>query len=388
MLTSSMFAQNMIVNEMGRYTDGRETACEISTYDKGSQRLFSTNAAVDSIDVIDVSNPTSPVLINQIDVLSYGGGVNSLVSIGGGYIAAAIQNTVKTDNGFVVIFGTDGAFVAQVTVGALPDMITYAPTTQKLLVACEGEPDDDYIIDPNGSIAIVDLSNGVAGLSQTDVILLTFDDAPTTIPGSLRKPGTTWSQDLEPEYIAVSGDESWAMVNCQESNVFIKVDLVNNVVSDYIGLGFKDHSLAGNGFDASDKDDVIDIKTWNVLGVYQPDAIAMFEANSNTYVVTANEGDGRDYDGYSSEVRVEDLTLDETVYLPSEDTQNELEMGRLKTLQWMLLVTLITMEKWIKFTVTERVLSVFGMKMESWFGIRRSNRTIHRSESRELFQLQ
>jgi hypothetical protein len=329
-LSGSLFAQNILVNELGRFTDGRDEACEISAYDQATKRVFTTNSAVDSIDIIDLSDPNAPVRINQLDVLSYGGGVNSLVSLNNGYLAAAIEAHVKTDSGSVVIYDVNGAFVASVKVGFLPDMITYAPLTKKLLVACEGEPNDEYTIDPEGSIAIIDLSNGV-NIDASNVTTLGFSNAPINIPGSIRKPGTTWTQDLEPEYIAFNANETRAVVICQESNVFVMIDLTTNSISSYKGLGFKDHSVPGNGFDASDKDGIINIQTYNVLGVYQPDAITMYEANGNDYIITANEGDGRDYNGYSSETRVEDLDLDATVYTTGDSLQKKEALGRLKT---------------------------------------------------------
>jgi hypothetical protein len=33
--------------------------------------------------------------------------------------------------------------------------------------------------------------------------------------------------------------------------------------------------------------------------MYQPDSIASFDYYGETYIVTANEGDARDYDGFS-----------------------------------------------------------------------------------------
>jgi hypothetical protein len=36
---------------------------------------------------------------------------------------------------------------------------------------------------------------------------------------------------------------------------------------------------------------------WPMLGMYQPDAIANYQVEGRTYLVTANEGDARDYDG-------------------------------------------------------------------------------------------
>lgn len=325
------YSQALIISETGRYIDSRLAACEISTYDQASKRLFVTNAASDSIDIIDISNPSNPNKMGGINVLNYGGGINSVVNLNNGYFAAAIEAPIKQDSGFVVFFDTAGNFVNSITVGALPDMVTITKDGNKLLVACEGEPSDDYLTDPKGSIGIIDISGGISSLSQANLTLLFFDNAPTTIPGSIKNPNTSYSVDLEPEYIAVNEASTKAAVVCQESNVLILVDLVNNSILGYKGLGFKDHSISGNGMDVSNRDNQFQIKTWNVKGVYQPDAISSFQSNGMTYWISANEGDARDYSGFSSEIRIKDLTLDTTVFPNAAMLQNDTNLGRLNS---------------------------------------------------------
>ncbi len=277
-----------------------------------------------------MSDVSAPSLIQQIAYSSIGA-INSVVNIGGGNIALAVENLNKQDSGYVHILDTNGVFQTSVTVGALPDMITMTHDGQKLLVACEGEPDDDYIVDPEGSIAIIDISSGASTIQQSDVTILGFGAAPTSIPGSIQKPDVPWSQDLEPEYIAVSDDDMTAAVTCQEANVLVLIDLSTNTISSYKGLGYKDWKLPTNTLDVSDKDDTIQFNNWNILGIYMPDAIAAHTSpTGDTYWLTANEGDGRDYDGYSSEVRVKDLDLDTTIY--TAGTQSDENLGRLKTL--------------------------------------------------------
>ena len=122
-----------------------------------------------------------------------------------------------------------------------------------------------------------------------------------------------------------------AAVICQEANVLIFVDLDNDEILSYKGLGFKDYSLAGNAFDASNRDDAINIQNWDVKGVYQPDAIASYTVGGETFFISANEGDGRDYDGYSSEVRIKDLTLDSMVFPDYAMLQEDENLGRLKS---------------------------------------------------------
>ncbi len=324
-------AQNLSIQLLGRYTDGREGACEITAYDSTSQQLFITNSVSDSIDIIDCSNPSQLTKVNAIGMSPYGGGINSVVYLNSGHIAVAVQDSNAQLDGSVVFFDVAGNYVNQLTVGALPDMLTVSPDGMKLLVACEGEPDDSYMVDPEGSIAIIDLSGTVASLTASDVTLLNFQQAPTTIAGGVLKPNTSVAADLEPEYIAVNAASTEAAVVCQENNVLILVDLTADTIKAYRGLGFKDHSVMGNGLDANNTDGMINIGLQPVKGVYQPDAIAAYTVNNATYYVSANEGDARDYAGYSSEVRIEDLLLDSAAFPQAATLQTDAVIGRLKT---------------------------------------------------------
>lgn len=327
----SSAAQQLSFTLAGRYTNGNVAACEISTYDASSKKLFVTNAADNTIDIIDLTNINSPVLLSSIDVTTYGGGVNSVVNLNNGHFAAAIEAVNPMNNGKIVFFTTNGVFVTQVDTGVLPDMVTVTKDGNKVLVANEGQPSDDYLTDPEGSVTIIDISVGIPNITGANATQLDFSGAPSTIAGSLKKPGTTWAEDLEPEYIAVSADSEKAVVTCQESNVFVFIDLTTNTITGYKGLGYKDHSIAGFGLDPSNSDSSPTIGTWNVKGIYQPDATTSIEYNNSTYWLTANEGDGRDYSGYSSETRIKDLTLDATVFPNATALQDNLQLGRLKT---------------------------------------------------------
>lgn len=137
------------------------------------------------------------------------------------------------------------------------------------------------------------------------------------------------SLDAEPEYIAVSGDSRTAYVTLQESNALATVEIATGKVKQVAGLGLKDHSKAGNGLDASDKDGKINIRNWPVFGAYMPDAVAAFEVGGQTYLITANEGDTRDYDGFSDEVRVNKLKLDAAAFPNVAELQKDAALGRL-----------------------------------------------------------
>jgi 2',3'-cyclic-nucleotide 2'-phosphodiesterase / 3'-nucleotidase / 5'-nucleotidase len=152
------------------------------------------------------------------------------VSVRGGILAAAVpQGEDDAGLGKVLFFDVDGTFVTEVTVGALPDMITYTPDGQLVLIANEGQPTQDYLVDPEGSVSIIDVSGGVASLTQDDVTTAGFTafNAPAAIDSRIRifGPNATVAQDLEPEYIAVSHDSTTAWVTLQENNALAIVDL-------------------------------------------------------------------------------------------------------------------------------------------------------------------
>ncbi len=94
-----------------------------------------------------------------------------------------------------------------------------------------------------------------------------------------------------------------------------------------IGLGLVNLS---NGLDPSDRDGAIDIQPVPVLGMYQPDAIALFTALGEDLIITANEGDARDYDTFSEEARVDDLVLDPVAFPNFRELQQETNLGRLE----------------------------------------------------------
>ena len=138
------------------------------------------------------------------------------------------------------------------------------------------------------------------------------------------------AQDLEPEYVAISSDSRTAFIGMQENNAVAIVNLESKTIEQLKSLGYKDHSLPGNGYDSYD-DNVVDIRNHPTLGMYQPDAMVVHNIGSQDYIFMANEGDARDYDGFSEETRVEDLTLDESAFPDASTLQQLSEIGRMKT---------------------------------------------------------
>ncbi|WP_022949985.1 choice-of-anchor I family protein [Methylohalobius crimeensis] len=319
---------------LGTYASGifDEGAAEIVAHDPRRQRLFVVNANDATVDVLDMRDPANPLKIGAIDAKDIGASANS-VAVKGDLVAVAIENNDKQANGFVAFYRAGNLELLNVVeVGALPDMVTFTPNGRHVLVANEGEPNDDYTIDPEGSVSIIDITRGVHRATVQTAGFDAFDKAFLTAAGvRVFGPGASAAQDLEPEYITVSRNSRTAWVTLQENNAVAVVDIKNAEVTDIMPLGTKDHSLPGNELDASNEDDGIHIANWPVRGLYLPDAIASYQSRGRTYLVTANEGDARDYDGFSEETRVEDLNLDAGAFPDAAELQKEENLGRLKT---------------------------------------------------------
>lgn len=301
---------------LGTYATGAfdEAAAEIIGYDAARHRAFVVNAMAGTLDVLDLSDPTTPT---KVDTLSTPGA--NCVDVEDGLIAVAVQAPEKTDPGRVLFF--DAATLAprgSVPAGALPDMVTFSPNGQWVLTANEGEPSgyEDGDVDPAGSITVVDLRAGVDNATARTAGFTAWDGREDELRADgvrIFGPGASASQDLEPEYVAVSHDSRRAWVSLQENNAFAIVDIPSATVRDVVPLGLKDHALPENALDADDRDGIA-IAPRPVLGMYQPDSVVTTRHRGRTYVVSANEGDAREYDGFEEEVRVKDLTLDQAVF--------------------------------------------------------------------------
>ncbi|MCX8019229.1 MAG: choice-of-anchor I family protein [Chitinophagaceae bacterium] len=319
------------MNEIGSIDLGDLGAAEIAAYDPLTQRLFVVNNSsptASKIDVLDISKPEKPVFLQAIDVSRYGGFVNS-VDVYDGMLAAAIEGAVKTNNGKVVIFKTsDYTEVKVIDVGALPDMITYSPDGKFILTANEGEPNDDYSVDPLGSVSII----SVPEYTVKTVDFSVFASQQTALQAQgLRIFGinTSFARDLEPEYITVSKDSKTAWVTFQENNAIGVIDLTTQTPIRIFPLGFKHYGLDNNRMDLSDRDNVIAFnRTWNVKGIFQPDAIAVVHSNV-PLIITANEGDAREYAALNEVRRVRDLTLDPVIFPNASVLRQDANLGRL-----------------------------------------------------------
>lgn len=366
-----------VLTRIGGYASSK--GAEISAFDPGSAHLFLV--AGDAVEILNLANPTSPTKVTDLvldtsslpsgfDLVPNSVAVGKAGSISEGIVAVALAVRDTLNNhlaGEVQFFrASDGSFLGKQSVGFLPDMVTFTPDGTQVLTANEGEPNETYTSDPEGSVSIIDISSGIetatvqnatftafnaqqAGLEAAGVRIFgqIFNDAGEVIRDS------TVAEDVEPEYITFSGDGSKAWVTLQENNAIAVVDVATVTIEQILPLGFKDHSLPGNGLDASDRDvdgsggggGKINIQNWPLLGMYQPDAIASYTVGSQTYYVTANEGDARirptdneaalDLLGleeggiFNEEIRVRNVILDPTAFPNAETLQGNINLGRI-----------------------------------------------------------
>ena len=339
---------------VGRFNTGiyGQSAAEIVQFHKASKSAFAINAAQNRIEVIPLSalpvtavgNPVSDDSLTSTaftfpdnvtvknaagsDITVNLGEANS-IAIYGDMLAIAVAAPLKTDNGAVLFYSLSatgvGTFVKAVSVGALPDMLTFTPDGSKVLVANEGEPDTDYLADPEGSVSVISLSDGVpadvaATINLTSDMVFSSDLLDETDYDTDAKrrallqsagvkfagpAGTTVAQDLEPEYITVSADSKKAWVSLQEANAIGIMDLTDMTI-EVKALGLKDWSQYS--MDYTNEDEVPSFrKLPGVYGLYQPDTIASYQWNGATFIVSANEGDSRDWEAYSEDIRAADI---------------------------------------------------------------------------------
>ncbi len=315
-------------NKIGDFVNGTgdEGFAEISAFDPHTNKLFVVNPKNSELSVWDISNPGSPV---QGASISLTGTPNS-VAVSNGMVAVALENSNnKQANGAIALYNSDSqTLINTYPAGALPDMVTFSPNGEYIVAANEGEPNDAYTNDPEGSVTIIE----VATSQVFNVSFTAFNGQ--TIGNHFRVfgPGASFAQDVEPEYVAISHDSKTAYITLQENNGIAIINLKTKTITDIIGLGVKDYSLSNNQIDASDKDDIIgNFQNWPVFGFYHPDAITYAKIRGGRYLITANEGDSRDYDGYSEEERVKDLILDPVAFPDAETLQLDENLGRLKT---------------------------------------------------------
>ncbi|WP_300017508.1 choice-of-anchor I family protein [Pseudonocardia sp.] len=316
------------ITELGRYTAPNAEfdagGAEIVAHDPGTQRLFVVNGSETTLDVIDIADPAAPTLVEQVDLSEFGTGLTGVGSARGLVGVATGPDDAQSARGTAVFLDARSLQVrGTAEVGFLPDALLFSPDGRTAVVANEGEPSADYSVDPEGSVSLIDVRD--FSVREVGFGSVTEVDDSTRIFG----PGASIAQDVEPENIAFSHDSRTAWVSLQENNALAVIDLRKGTLTDVVGLGFIDRNDERNAFDASNDDGEITIRNWDVLGIPMPDSVSTVRSRGQTFVLTANEGDARDYETFSEEERVADVALCAQEYPDAAELQLDENLGRL-----------------------------------------------------------
>jgi hypothetical protein len=296
-------------------TQGLETP---PAYDPRRNLLFVGSAIRRQIDVLKIGDPYHTEHDFSIEL----GAPPSAVAFMDDVLAVSVHGPTKSSPGIVFFFDEDGDPEAfPVSVGEQPSMMAFTPNGRRIVVTNTGEASDDYSEDPEGSVSLIRLRETFLGI-EPEVEHINFRDFNGRLEELRRAcvriygPGASVAQDLEPESVAVSADGHTAWITLERNNAIAVVDLEVEQVTTILPLGFKRSLEPGNGLDASDVDGRINIRGWPVRMWYQPDLLAALQVGAETFLAMANEGDPRDFSGYSEVRRVHDLTLD-PVHFPN-----------------------------------------------------------------------
>ncbi|TNY81083.1 alkaline phosphatase [Vibrio parahaemolyticus] len=280
------------------------SAAEIVNYDACTDKLYVVNAQAKRVDVLSLNESSAPSQTDFIDLTDAGtsagieiGAANS-VAVFNGLVAVAIENNNKQEDGLIALYRSDDlSLITTFKIGALPDMVGFSKDGRYIATANEGEPNSDYSIDPEGSVTLVDLSKGINNADVTQIGFGEFDGVRSDeLPKAVRisGPNASIAQDLEPEYLTFA-DNGKIYVALQENNAMTIIDPQNHSVEKIVALGEK--SWSNSKLDASNKDKIIgNLKSYpQLVGLYMPDTLDSYSVNGQTYIVSANEGDGREY---------------------------------------------------------------------------------------------
>lgn len=349
------------LTEVGTYETGvfGASAAEIPAFDAVTDRAFVVNAETGTLDVLRLDAAGRLSKVDSVGVVGTpaadgstigAGAVVNGVDVAGGVVAVAVEASDKTSPGWVAFVRSDSfAVLGAVRVGAQPDSLAFAGRARSVVVANEAEPADDFSVDPEGSISVVALpasTRQYARLGQDHVRTVRFTayDQGTPLPEGVRvfgpdapvpagQPDAGYvARNLEPEYVTVDDTGRTAYVSVQEANAIAVVDIASASLTDLWALELSDWSAEGAALDPSDRDGGIALGSWPVLGIPMPDGIDTYRHRGRTLVLTANEGDAREWGVYEEPVRLgdDDYQLCPDVFPDAAALKDDAALGRLE----------------------------------------------------------
>lgn len=334
---------NWHVNAVSVYDSGHDKGTEIISVQQTTLRAVLSNFDTGEVDVLDVSQPTHLKRTARFNLgLAKGEELTSVAFHPTLDVFAAVIDAGNSPGRLEMRSASTGAVLDRITVGFGPDAVVFSGDGNVLMIANEGEdflfePSKKQFFSPEGSISLVRLSktgqinshknleladminhltivinqggrfmereidwngdgkiskkmdfNGDGVIDKKKVLLGYFEgrDVFGTETSGEKKiliPIKSHSSALlEPEYIAISPDASKAYVTLQEDDAVAVVDLINEHVMSYYGLGATHHKTDAR-YDGWIK------FNQPLTGLREPDGITTI-ANGR-YFITADEGD-------------------------------------------------------------------------------------------------
>ncbi|MDO4473149.1 MAG: choice-of-anchor I family protein [Eubacteriales bacterium] len=316
------------LKKLGSYVTGVSNpdggVAEIVSYDKKNNHAWVVNGATGKLDIISLDPVTgktgTDLTATSLDVkalveakdstFAYGDMTSVSVNSDLGIVAVALQEADYMKDGKVAILDLDGNLLALLPAGCQPDMVTFTftPDGTKILTANEGEPRYGGLgstdTDPKGSVTIITLNENDFSTSVSENIY--FDEFDSQ-RGKLVEQGIILAKDvapsfdLEPEYIAA--DNTKAYIALQEANAIAVLNLRTKTYEGIYSLGYKDLSDPKNAADVEDDGEYKPDTYVDTVAAYMPDGIALYQAGGTTYLLTANEGDAREWGDYANEAK-------------------------------------------------------------------------------------
>ncbi len=285
---------------------------EIVSYNPDNGKAYVVNGQAGVLNVVTVNadgsltTERSIEVQNLIDGFTYGDMTSVAVDPVNDHVVIALQAADYMAAGRIAVLDYDGNLLNSYKTGVQPDMVTVSSDGKWILTADEGEPREGYgagTTDPAGSVTLVNTQTDEAKVIGFDG----FDSAELAGQGILfnKVDGQILSaqQDLEPEYIALSGDNSRAYISLQEANAIATLDIASGEFTSIKSLGFQDLSAEANSADLVEDGGYAPASYENAAGVRMPDGISTFEVNGTTYLATANEGDAREWGDFTNEAK-------------------------------------------------------------------------------------
>ena len=321
------------LEKIGGYDSGFSNkdggVAEIISYDKMKNQAWVVNGATGKLDILSLDQVTGgisekmsaksldiPAIIEKAAPdFQYGDMTSVAVHGEKGIVAVALQDVDYNKHGYAAILTTDEELLTMMEAGCQPDNIVFTPDGRKILVANEGEPREgigEGIVDPAGSVTVITLDAAdVQKSTAVTVDFEVFDSQRETLiaDGIIMVKDNLPSVDFEPEYITATDQKAY--IALQENNAIAVLDLDTKEYSGVYSLGYKDLSGEKDALDLVE-DGVYEAKTYDAVSAYMPDGIAVYETDGKTYILTANEGDAREWGDYCNEIKATVTATDGT----------------------------------------------------------------------------